>query len=186
MNNTAKTHIKNPETNRLIRIGGRTYNDLVRNNLLKINKNEVDNKVVFEGETKEELDTVGGTIKEYETKLNPPSKNKYYAQRGNKIVERKKTISRVELTNDIQRRCLDLYLKHKHLFTNEMKKEEIQSVLNQLLHKDLAGMDTSVKKKTKYVVGKTPKSNFYQITETDLDTDFTETEIDTESDSDSD
>ena len=180
INSGVKTHIKNPNTNRMIRIGGRTYNDLVRNNLLNIKEENKHNKVVYEGASKEEVDAVGDRVKEYETILNPPSENKYYVRKGDKVRERKKTMSRLELTNDIQRRCLDLYIKHKHLFTKDMKKEEVQRVLNDLLHKDLAGLDTSIKKKRKFVLGKVPANNFYDITETDLETDYSDTEVETD------
>ena len=180
INSGVKTHIKNPKTNRMIKIGGRVYNDLVRTNLLNIKEEDTHNKIVYEGETKEEIKVVGDKIKDYETKLNPPSNNKYYVKKDNKIRERKKTISRVELTNDIQRRCLDLYIKYKHLFTKDMDKVEVQRILNDLLHKDLAGLDTSIKKKKKYVLGNIPKDNFYEITETDLETDYTDTETDIE------
>ena len=184
MNNDKKTlsrtHILNPKTNRMIRIGGRIYNEMVKNNLLSLSKEDETNKVVYTGESKEELYTVGNTVKKYENQMNPPAKGKYFAQRGNKIRERKRTMSRIELTNKVQERCLDLYLENKHLFTPDMDKEKVQHILNDLLHKDLAGIPTKIKKKKKYIVSEVPKSNFYEITDTDLEMDYTDTELETD------
>ena len=168
-----KTHIKNPKTNRLIRIGGRIYNDLVKNNLL----NTVEqNRVIYEGLDKAEIDRVGVTVMKYENKINPPSNNKYFAKRNNKIFERKKTISRIDLTNDIQRRSLDLYLKHKHLFSDDMSTDEISSILNTLLHKDLAGLSTEIKVEKKFILGDIPQSG------SDVDSDYEADSDDNDSD----
>jgi len=171
--------IYNPKTKRYIKIGGRAYVNMVKNNALNMELDNT-NKVVYEGETKEEVDRVGDTIKLYENKINPPPPGKYYVQRGNKIIERKKTQTRLELTNDIQKRCLKLYLENKNLFTDDMDKKAVEKILNDLLHKDLMGISTKIKKKSKYKVGKAPDNTFYNLTETDLDTDFSDTEIDTD------
>ena len=171
-NSSRPSHIKNPATNRYIKIGGRVYREMVRNNLLGLDSSEGKNKVVFEGESREEIAAIGDTVKKYEEKINPSSNNKYYAKRNNKVFERKRSIGRVELTNDIQKRCLKLYLENKDLFNTEMSKDRIEGILNDLLHRDLAGLDTTIKKTKKYVVGAIPTP--IEEYDSDSDSDYEE------------
>ena len=150
----SRTHVVNPQTGRIILIGGRKYNDLVKAKLLDLPKEEVENKVVYETNTTEEMKLVAPLVKELKTPEEEPSiePQKYLAQRNNKMYERKKTTSRLDLTNKVQKRTLELYFENKDLFDDDMPPEEIQEVLNFLLHKDMAGIKHKVVKRKKYFV----------------------------------
>lgn len=163
----SRTHVVNPETGRIILIGGRKYNSLVKNKLLKIPEDKVENKVIYETDTTEEMKLVAPLVKEIKPVEEAVAPIKYLAQRNNKMYERKKTTTRLDLTNKVQKRTLELYFENKDLFDDDMEQEEIQEILNYLLHKDMAGVKHKVVKRRKYFVAPIEESD----DDSDIDSD---------------
>ena len=128
--------ITNPESRRRIKIDGVTYRELVRKNLLGLTDEMDKNRVVYTA-TEAELDAVAKAVKQVNTQINPPPPGKYYARKNGAIRERKKTKTRAELTDDIIRRCVNLFYEHKRLFAKDISKAEMHTVMYDLVHRNL-------------------------------------------------
>jgi hypothetical protein len=63
-----------------------------------------------------------------------------------------KRLNREELTDEVQKRCLELYLENKELFSEGMSKEEIQTLFRKLLNSSMLGGKKKVRKRTRYKV----------------------------------
>lgn len=63
-----------------------------------------------------------------------------------------KRLNKEEITDEVQKRCLELYIENRELFDAGMSKQEIQTVFRRLLSSSMMGGKKKVRKQTKYVL----------------------------------
>ena len=81
-----------------------------------------------------------------------------------------KRLNREEITDQVQARCLELYIANKELFSEGMSKNEIQTLFRRLLNSSMLGGKTKVRKRTRYKVilpAEPPADTEYEETSSD-------------------
>ena len=170
--------IVNPATKRKVKVGSQFYKALVRKNLLKLD-DEMDRNRVVHTASEAELDTLADTLKRVHAEINPAPPGKYYVRKNGAIRERKKTVSRLQLVDDITRRCVALFFKHKRTFAKDMTEGDMAAVMHDLIHRDLVGFGSELRTTARYVLQRPPKSNFdVSFTPSDIEASDFDTDVD--------
>ena len=148
-----KKYIINPKSGRKILVGGKTYKQIMSENIIGVDNQQTG--VIFTGETKEQAQEFKKGMKIH------VGKNYVVKQRKNNIEISRRRIKRAEIIQKSQDLAIQLYNENKELFNDQMDSKTIQSIIKQLTTSKM--IDPSFKNSTnaldiklRYIVENTP------------------------------
>lgn len=156
--------IRNPNTGRFIKVGGRIFNELVNKKILNLDIKDK-GKVLYYGDTKEEVLKV-------KNKLNIQEDDKHVVKtRNNKIITQRRTVSRDELTKKTREVAIQVYRENSHLFNDSMSSAEISDLLKTLISKKMIddSADVKLKESLVWIAENVPSDEEVDDEEIDLD-----------------
>jgi len=156
-NSDISDFVINPLTGRLIKIGSRMYNQLMKDNILKLNPTTRKKTLVFDG--------TGDN--EFKKKLKVGD-NLSLVRRNGKIVENRRKITTMENIQHITKKSAEIVKEHLNEFTDNMDDEEVYMKVKQLLSQKIIG---DVEKPTPKFILKDPLDDqcVYNLSDSDSD-----------------
>jgi hypothetical protein len=128
--------VVNPVTGKLIKIGSRNYNQLLKDNILNLDPSTRKKTVVFDGDGDDE----------FKKKLKV-GENLNLVRRNGKIVENRRKITTMENIQHITKKSAEIVKEHINDFTDDMDDEQIYKKVKQLLSQKIIGDVEPPKKK---------------------------------------
>ena len=119
-----KKYIINPKSGRKILVNGKTYKQLVNENIIG-NDKQVEG-IVYKGSTKEEANKFKSGMKI------PVSKNHVVKVRGNNVEIHRRRLKRQEIVEKSQSLALTIYKENSSMFNDQMSPSEVQKIIKEL------------------------------------------------------
>jgi ribosomal protein L12E/L44/L45/RPP1/RPP2 len=116
----------NPVSGRKISVKGRAYQQLLNKSILKIDPLDL-GTLIYEGTNSRDVDA----------KLNIVSDKHTTLVKQDKIFKRRKNVNKKELQKHIQEISLLVYQENVHLFTSNLKQDQIEELLKNLVQQRL-------------------------------------------------
>ena len=127
-NSDISDFVINPLTGRLIKIGSRMYNQLMKDNILKLNPSTRKKTMVYDGDGDNE----------FKKKLKV-GENLNLIRRNGKIVENRRKITTMENIQHITKKSAEIVKEHLNEFTDNMNDDEVYMKVKQLLSQKIIG-----------------------------------------------
>jgi hypothetical protein len=143
-------YINNPLTKRPIKVNGAVYKKLVKANILKVDPKDL-GRLLYVGEDESDA-------KEAKEKL-VVGKNLKKVVKGKKVYSQARAIKPNEINLKIQEITLKVYEENKDKFNENMTREQIQTLIKDLVNQKLISnndADINIKKDLEYLVENIP------------------------------
>jgi hypothetical protein len=149
--------VVNPITGKLIKIGSRIYNQLMKDNILKLDPSTRKKTVVYDGDGDNEL-----------KKKLKVGDNLNLVRRNGKIVENRRKITTMENIQHITKKSAEIVKEHINDFTDDMDDEQIYKKVKHLLSQKIIG-DVELPKKRFELLDPLDSGPIYNLSDSDSD-----------------